>query len=267
MNFTSGQIDIGGRPPPTGGSADLTPYMKTAIANTTFINETGDAMRGDLLMGGFKITNLATPTLNTDAVTKAYADSIITNSTDVATKTYVDAQDKDQVLAFLLKVGTSTENQTKNEFNVVLPSTMPSDLTATRIAPTATYLSNTTTDNDTFIVSIRSYTYTASTRNLNIVINVKREDSIAGWGSTNGKILLYLRILQASMQSITKTSSDTNAITNPFLNLAGGTMTGDINMGSQKIIALADPTVAQGATTKNYVDTKYLKRVKLHSWK
>ena len=58
MNFTSGQIDIGGRPPPTGGSADLTAYMKTAIANTTFINETGDAMRGDLSLGGFKITNL-----------------------------------------------------------------------------------------------------------------------------------------------------------------------------------------------------------------
>lgn len=34
------------------------------------------------------------------------------------------------------------------------------------------------------------------------------------------------------------------------------TMTGALNMGSQKITSLADPTAAQEAATKNYVDTK-----------
>lgn len=39
------------------------------------------------------------------------------------------------------------------------------------------------------------------------------------------------------------------------LNLSGGTMTGAIAMGSNKVSGLADPTVAQDAATKAYVDT------------
>ena len=39
-----------------------------------------------------------------------------------------------------------------------------------------------------------------------------------------------------------------------FLPIAGGTMTGAINMGSHQINSLTDPTLAQDAATKNYVD-------------
>ena len=39
-----------------------------------------------------------------------------------------------------------------------------------------------------------------------------------------------------------------------YLELAGGTMTGEINMGSDKITNLLDPTNAQDAATKQYVD-------------
>jgi hypothetical protein len=39
------------------------------------------------------------------------------------------------------------------------------------------------------------------------------------------------------------------------LNLTGGTMSGAIAMGASKITGLADPTVAQDAATKNYIDT------------
>jgi hypothetical protein len=41
-----------------------------------------------------------------------------------------------------------------------------------------------------------------------------------------------------------------------FLPLSGGTMTGAINMGSNQINAVTDPTAAQDAATKNYVDTQ-----------
>lgn len=40
------------------------------------------------------------------------------------------------------------------------------------------------------------------------------------------------------------------------LPLAGGTMTGDIAMSSNKVTGLADPTAAQDGATKNYVDTQ-----------
>ena len=39
------------------------------------------------------------------------------------------------------------------------------------------------------------------------------------------------------------------------LNLSGGTMTGAIAMGTNKITGLGDPTNAQDAATKNYIDT------------
>lgn len=39
------------------------------------------------------------------------------------------------------------------------------------------------------------------------------------------------------------------------LNLTGGTMSGAIAMGANKITGLADPTLAQDAATKNYIDT------------
>ena len=42
------------------------------------------------------------------------------------------------------------------------------------------------------------------------------------------------------------------------LPLAGGTMTGAIAMGTSKITGLGDPTAAQDAATKNYVDTNFL---------
>lgn len=43
-----------------------------------------------------------------------------------------------------------------------------------------------------------------------------------------------------------------------FLALGGGTMSGQINMGSHKIVSVADPTADQDAATKKYVDTKLL---------
>lgn len=43
-----------------------------------------------------------------------------------------------------------------------------------------------------------------------------------------------------------------------YLPLAGGTMSGVINMGSHKITSVTDPTSAQDAATKNYVDTQLL---------
>jgi hypothetical protein len=42
------------------------------------------------------------------------------------------------------------------------------------------------------------------------------------------------------------------------LNLSGGTMTGAIAMGTNKITGLGDPTNAQDAATKNYIDTVVL---------
>ncbi len=60
-------------------------------------------------------------------------------------------------------------------------------------------------------------------------------------------------ILTASQQSIKKYIDDQVALQ---LALAGGTMTGALNMGSNLVNAVTDPSAAQDAATKNYVDTQ-----------
>lgn len=54
---------------------------------------------------------------------------------------------------------------------------------------------------------------------------------------------------------MTGTSNSIDQNTNQFLKLSGGTMSGAIEMGAHQINGVADPTLAQDAATKNYVDT------------
>jgi hypothetical protein len=51
------------------------------------------------------------------------------------------------------------------------------------------------------------------------------------------------------------TQTQTNTLLDGKLSLTGGTMTGAIAMGTNKITGLGDPTNAQDAATKNYIDT------------
>lgn len=51
------------------------------------------------------------------------------------------------------------------------------------------------------------------------------------------------------------TTAQTDTLLNGKLSLSGGTMTGAIAMGTNKITGMGDPTNAQDAATKNYIDT------------
>ncbi len=51
------------------------------------------------------------------------------------------------------------------------------------------------------------------------------------------------------------TKTETNSLLAAKLSTAGGTMSGAIAMGTNKITGLGDPTLAQDAATKNYIDT------------
>lgn len=51
------------------------------------------------------------------------------------------------------------------------------------------------------------------------------------------------------------TTTQVDTLVNAKLSLTGGTMSGAIAMGANKITGLADPTLAQDAATKSYIDT------------
>lgn len=51
------------------------------------------------------------------------------------------------------------------------------------------------------------------------------------------------------------TKTETNSLLAAKLSTTGGTMSGAIAMGTNKITGLGDPTLAQDAATKNYIDT------------
>ena len=64
----------------------------SALATTVSgkVSKSGDVMSGNLSMGGNKVADLATPTANTDAATKSYVDSNISDTATSATA-YTDA--------------------------------------------------------------------------------------------------------------------------------------------------------------------------------
>lgn len=88
-------------------------------------------------------------------------------------------------------------------------------------------------------------------------------------GNPNGAVAgtayqLLWDTTNSTLWECTTTGSSSTAVwtaiggSGAFLPLAGGTMSGVINMGSHKITSLSDPTNPQDAVTKNYTDTTFL---------
>ena len=97
MSYLGIPVDIIGRAyQPSGGSNDLSKYMKTSLAHASFVDETGDILKGDIDMSNHKIMNIANPI----------------NAQDVANKQYVDAQDA-ETKTLLVNEFSSKENNFK----------------------------------------------------------------------------------------------------------------------------------------------------------
>ena len=71
--------------------------------------------------------------------------------------------------------------------------------------------------------------------------------------SDTGQLLVYYKDLDSS-QWVQVGGGDCGSSINNYLPLAGGTMAGQINFGGLTATNLADPTTAQEAATKAYVD-------------
>ena len=77
-------------------------------------------------------------------------------------------------------------------------------------------------------------------------------------GTMSGAIAMGTNKITGLGTPTTSTDASTKAYVDTMLPLAGGTMSGAIAMGANKITGVANPTNAQDVATKNYIDTAVL---------
>ena len=176
-------------------TGDLTGNV-TATSGTTTLNNL--ALTGTVDFNAARLTDIGTPTASTDAVTKAYADGLITNLID----------------------GAPAALDTLNELAAALD------------------------DDAAFHTTVTN--------------SIAAKLPLAG-GTMSGELSLgankIVSVADPTLAQDVATKAYVDAADTTGLPLSGGTMSGAIAMGTNKITGMGDPTAAQDASTKAYTDS------------
>jgi hypothetical protein len=185
------------------------------------------APTGSVSANSQKITNLATPTSSTDAATKAYADLMIPLTQKGVANGVAELDADGLVPVHHLPALSITTTQVVASQAAMLALTAQTGDVAVR-----------TDVNKTFILTATPASTLANWQELltptDSVISVDGQTGAVNLSST------YATVANAANK----------------LPLAGGTMSGAIAMGSNKITGLGTPTATGDAATKDYADTK-----------
>jgi hypothetical protein len=209
-------------------AADTGTVTSTMITDGTIVN--GDINSSAQI--AYSKTNLTNSIINADVNASAAIDwSKIAPSSTVSTTElgYLDGVTSAIQTQLDSKLATATASST------YAPLANPT-LTGVPTAPTAAANTNTTQ------IATTAYVQTEIT------------DLIGG---APGALDTLNELATALANDASYSTTITTALATK-LPLAGGTMTGAIAMGTNKITGLGDPTTAQDAATKNYIDTVVL---------
>ena len=224
---------------------------------------------GDPLdMNSNKITELGTPSASTDAATKGYVDTTVGSYLPVTGGTIssnLTVSGNFTVNGTTTTINTSTLSVADNliDLNSDVTSGTPSQDAGIRILrgdSNAVQLRwNETNDKWELTTDGASYANIAVTSDIPTAVSDLTNDSgyITGYTVTQSDVTTHQAALSITESQISDlgtylTASDITG----KLNLSGGTMSGAIAMGANAITGMADPSSAQDAATKAYVDSQ-----------
>ncbi len=222
----------------------------------------GFTMSGDIDMGGNEVTGLDDPSSDSSAASKKYVD-------DEITKVPTGGGGLDQAAAdnrYLQKTDASNTYETQsNASNTYLSKTNASSTYLSKTDASSTYETKSDVSNN-YLSKVAAY--------VNYLRVTVFNNKISAYTSSSDINTNFLKKTDAAntyaltSASYTKSESDnkyslkgsSGGGSSGGLSDSGFTMTGDIDMGDNKILKLANPITSKSATNKEYVDNNFLSK-------
>jgi hypothetical protein len=214
----------------------------------------------DLAMGNHKITGLATPTLSTDAATKGYAEARANHTGTQVASTISDLATVVQAYALnLFAVPVLDLNLNAHKITGLATPTLATDAATKAYAEaranhTGSQTASTVSDLATVVKAYRLDEFAAPIADISHashkIINLAdptldTDAATRGWSKARAN---------HTGTQLAATISDLATAVQAYRLDQFAVPTADISMASHKIINVTDPTGAQDAATKNYVD-------------